>query len=364
MITRPFYTKVSVVIACSALLMACNKEPEMQNDGKPTYTIPTAYNFDNVDYSGQLTRIAMLDEMVAYLETGNTKGTVVDAVKLKNMYANAANPFSNVALNTSSKQLRDKTFTTDQALIESYFDSIALASKSKTAGSNGVAGVVTGPSGKKYLCSAKGIDYAELIEKGIMGAVFYYQAISYYLENIATKDNTTVTAGKGTEMEHNWDEAFGYFSVSIDFPTNTANKYWGKYCNTNDAVLSINKTMMDALIKGRAAITNKDNTARDEAKKAVAETWEKVAAASAIHYINKAKANFADDPLRNHTLSETLGFVRALNYNLNKKISAAQITEINGYIGDNLYNVTIANLDKARDVLSAVYGFDTVKTIL
>jgi len=360
------FNKISLIIICCIILFSCKKDPEIEgiktNDRK--YTVPVTYNFENVDYSGQLTRIAMLDAIIKYLETGSILGTVLDAAKIKNMYANSGSPFGVADLNTSGKQLKDKTFTTDQTLMESYFDSIALASQSKTVGSNGIAGVVTSSTGKQYLCSGNGIDYAELTEKGIMGAVFYYQAVSYYLENIATKDNTTVTQGKGTEMEHNWDEAFGYFSVPKDFPTNNNVGYWGKYCNTNDAVLGINKTMMDALIKGRAAITNKDNATRDEAKKVVSETWEKVVAATAIHYINRAKANFADDALRNHTLSETLGFIQSLNYNLNKKISAAQITEVKGYIGDNLYNVTTANLDKARDVLSTIYGFDAVKTIL
>jgi len=356
-------TKITAVVALSVLFFSCKPEEPKPKDEKK-YTVPTTYNFDNVDFSGQTTRISMLDEIIEYLELANTQGTALDASKIKSMYANSGNPFSTADLNNSGKQLKDKTFITDQSLIESYFDSIVLASQSTTAGSNGTAGVVTSPSGKKYLLSANGIDYAELTEKGIMGAVFYYQAVSYYLENIATKDNSTATAGKGTDMEHNWDEAFGYFSVPKDFPTAVATAYWGKYCNTNNAVLGINKTIMDAFLKGRAAILNKDYVARDEAKRVVTETWEKVAAATAIHYINRAKANFADDALRNHTLSETLGFIQALNYNVNKKITAAQITEIKNYIGNNLYNVTTANLDKARDVLSSVYGFEAVKTTL
>jgi hypothetical protein len=74
-----------------------------------------------------------------------------------------------------------------------------------------VAGVVTTKDGaKSYLLSPAGIDYAELVEKSIMGATFYFQATGVYLSEEKTGDavdNTTVKSGEGTPMEHHWDEA-------------------------------------------------------------------------------------------------------------------------------------------------------------
>lgn len=333
----------------------------------PAYTVPTAYNFTNVNYTGQTQRIAMMDEISTYMKTGNTAGTVLDAQLMKDMYANTGSPFSDSILNTSGKQLKNKTFSLDQSMFEGFFDSLALASQSTVIGTNGSAGVVVSSSdpAKKYLCSANGIEYNQLVTKGLMGAVFYYQATSYYLENIATDDNVTVTTGEGTAMEHHWDEAFGYFGVPADFPiTLTGLKYWGSYSNQRNAVLGTNATIMNAWLKGRAAIANSDYTARDEAKTTIRDNWEKVCAASAIHYINAAKTHLTDDAVRNHELSECLGFIMSLKYSTVKKITDTQLAQVQSYIGTNLYNVTTANLDMAKDLLSTVYGLDSVKDTL
>ena len=330
------------------------------------YTVPVTYNFSNVNYSGQTVRIGMLDELTTYMKTANTAGVVLDLQKLKNMYENAGNPFSDSGLNTSGKQLKNKTFLADQGIIESYFDSIVANSQSTTAASNGVAGVVTSnDNSKKYLVSANGIEYNQLITKRLMGAVLFYQASSVYLNNLASDDNTTVNTGNGTDMEHHWDEAFGYFGVPVDFPTNTTGvRYWGSYTNQRNAVLNTNATLMNAFLKGRSAISNQDYTNRDEAVATIRAEWEKISAATAIHYLNEAKTNLSDDAIRSHVLSECLGFVYSLKYNVAKKITDAQITEVLGYIGDNLYNVSSSNLDKAKDLLSSVYGLDSVENSL
>lgn len=366
--------KITYSILLSALILtvtSCKKdevpEPTPNPNPGPTYTVPTTYSFSNVNYSGQTTRLMMLDELSLYMKTANTSGTALDAQKMKNMYANSNNPFGIAALDTSGKQLRNKTYSLDQAVFDAYFDTLAQASQSILPGSNGVAGVVVSTSdpSKKYLFNENGIEHIQIIEKGLMGAVFYYQAASYYLENIASADNNTVVTGEGTKMEHNWDEAFGYFGVPVDFPANkTGLKYWGKYSNSRDALLSTNATIMNAFLKGRAAISNKDYTSRDAAKATIKDTWEKVCAATAISYINSAKTNITDDALRNHALSECIGFVRSLKYNVSRKITDAQIQEVLNYIGNNLYNVTPTNLDNAKNLLSTIYGLDGVKNSL
>jgi len=75
-----------------------------------TYDVPTTYNFDSVDYSGQTARLDMLGELSVEMKKGNTKGTPVSAVLLKNMYANVGSPFVKDSLNTSGKKLKDKHF--------------------------------------------------------------------------------------------------------------------------------------------------------------------------------------------------------------------------------------------------------------
>jgi hypothetical protein len=361
------FLKISIVASVLLLSVAsCKKEetPEPTTPIPTGYTIPTTYNFTNANYLGQTQRIAMMDALSTYMKTGNTSGTTVDAIVMKNMFSNTGNPFADNTLNASGKQLKSKTYALDQALFESYFDSLALNSQSTVAGTNGVAGVVVSPNDatKKYLCSATGIEYNQLITKGLMGATFYYQATSVYLENISTADNATIVSGQGTAMEHNWDEVFGYFGVPTDFPTTlTGLKYWGSYSNQRNGVLASNATLMTALLKGRAAISNQDYTTRDAMVTEIRNAWEKIAVGSAIHYINAAKDNLTDDALRNHALSECLGFVMSLKYNISKTISDTQLDQVKAYLGNNFYTVSINNLDNAKNLLSTIYNLDAVK---
>lgn len=354
--------------AVLALVMtACKKVDVNSGGGNP---LPSTYDFENVNYSGQLSRIAMLEEMATYMKTGNTTGTILDANQLKNMFSNTGSPFLNPDLNTSGKQLKNKCFLLDQSVFEAYMDSIALASQSSVAGSNGVAGVVTSSSApsKKYLCGANGVEYTQVIEKGLMGAVFYYQACETYLSESGigmSVDNTIVVPGEGTAMQHHWDEAFGYFTAPVDFPQNTTGlKYWAKYSHTVNPHLNVNKTMMDEFKRGRMAINNNQHAIKDLSAEKIKATWDKIVAATAIHYMNEALHNLSDDAVRNHSLSECMGFVMGLKYNSTRKISLTDINQVLGLIGNNLYNVTAVNLNQAKTILSDVYDLDAVKDAL
>jgi Domain of unknown function (DUF4856) len=307
----------------------------------------------------------MLAEMSTYMETGTTIGQVVDAVKLKEMFANENNPFTF----TSTKQLKDKCFLADQTLIEQWMDSLGVASQSTVVGSHGVAGVVTSDDGsEQFLLSANGFDYVEMIEKGLMGAVFYYQATGVYLAESgigAGVDNVTVTDGEGTTMQHHWDEAFGYFGVPTNFPSNTTGaRFWGKYCNEVNAALACNKAMMDAFLLGRAAIDNDDQETKTSQVQIVRETWDKIVAGMVIHELNEAKTHLSDDALRNHEVSEAIAFLRALKYNPVKKISDDQLQSLIDSFGTDLYLVTLSTIDAARSSLAGIYGLESVKDLL
>lgn len=358
--------QASMKIAAMALLFAAvtsckEKEPEPAKGG---YTVPSTYNFTNVNYSGQTQRLIMLDSMTNYMKVVNN-GVTIDATVLKNMFANNGNPFKNSDLDASGKQLKNKTYSMDQAYFDALFDSIAVNSQAgNVIGSKGVAGLVaskTSPS-KKYLFNAKGVEYAQVIRKQLMGAVFYYQAIETYLAKISSDDNTTVTAGTGTVMEHSCDEAFGYFGVPVDFPTNLNNlKYWGSYSNQVNGAIGSNAAMMNAFLKLRAAISNKDYTTRDEQIIVIRTEWEKMVAASAILELTEAKEAFADDAVRNHYLSEGIGFIYSLKYNSYRKISQAQIDAAVAALGDNLYDISTAKIDNAINIINGIYGFNLSK---
>ncbi|AKQ45331.1 hypothetical protein TH63_06280 [Rufibacter radiotolerans] len=351
-------------LAVCALFSSCSDDKE----DEVSYTIPTTYNFQNVNYSGQTARLAMLTELNTYVRTGNT-GAILDAQKMKNMYANTNAPFADAALNTSGKQLKDKTILSAQTVIENYFNVAAGASLSAgTPALNGKAGLLTTAENSKYLVDANGVEPGQVIQKGLMGAVFYFQAVESYLTPSKTGpsvDNVTVTPGEGTTLEHHFDEAFGYFGAPIDFPTNvTGLKFWANYSNQVNPSLGSNKTMMDAFLKGRAAISAKDAKGKDAAIATLRTEWERIVAASAILELNAAKANIADQAKKSHYLSEALGFIMSLKYKTDRKISDAQYNEVMTKIGTNFYNTTAADITAAVNVISTAYGMDNIKSQL
>lgn len=357
----------TLFILLSLCFVACD---DNDDDNTPTVATPETYNFDPMDFSGQTARLDMLAEMTAYMKTGNTSGTVLDEATLLNMYRNENAPFVDAGLNTTTKQLKDKTFELEQNQIEEYISKIAQASQSTTPGSNGVAGVVTSNSGEKsYLLDENGIEYTQLIEKGLMGACFYFQMTSVYLSDDklgALVDNEIVVEGKGTDMQHHWDEAFGYWGTDTDFfmNENATARFIGKYSNSRNAVLNTNETIMNAFIDGRVAIAEKDLTKRDEQIDIIRAEVEKVFAGTGIHYLNSAIADITDDALRCHVLSEAVAFIDGLRYNEAKIISSSQIDEILNILGTNFYDISIEDINAAKNQLSSIYGLDNVKDIL
>ncbi|WP_161889298.1 DUF4856 domain-containing protein [Pontibacter russatus] len=355
-------TFTMAVAACVAFT-SCSDDSEEN----PSYNLPETYSFENADYSGQTTRIAMLAELSDYIKTGNT-GSELNAQKMKDMYANANTPFSDAALNeATTKQLKNKTILTAQPVFEALFDAVAIASQRGGApASEGTAGLLTSADGSRtYLVDANGVEYGQVIQKGLMGAVFYNQAVEGYLteEKIgAAVDNTTVTPGEGTTMEHHWDEAFGYFGAPKDFPANTEDaKYWANYSNQVDAALGSNKAIMDAFIKGRAAISAKDMAGKDAAAATVRAEWERLVAAAAIHELNAAQNSLADQARKSHYLSEAIGFIMGLQYKSDRKLSDAQFQEVTDAIGDNLYQTTGDDIAAAINILSTAYSMDSIK---
>jgi len=368
--------KISIFLALVAIttFCACKKDKKDPDPVDPTptptpsYTVPTTYTFANASFSTSTQRIAMLGELTAYIRSTHTYTSAtqptISAQKMKDMFMNAANQFTDAALNSSGVQLKDQCSSTLNfaTTIESEFADAepasitAAASPTTTTASNGTRGKLVGSS-RAILVNANGFEYKELAEKGIMGALFYYQAMNI-MANIASYDNSTLSNGS-TAQEKKWDEAFGYFGVPVSFPQSTVGlKNWGSYCNSVNSAIQSNTTIMTAFLKGRAAISAKDDAARNAAKSVVMSTWEKVGAAKCISYMKGAKLNVADASTSFHNLSEGYGFIVAFKYNPNKSISDADISYLLNEFGTSLYGMTTANMDNVMAKLEAVFGLD------
>lgn len=383
------FTKSLSILAISLTLFSCNKDDDQDPintpDPDPSYTIPATYTFTDtegnstVNFEGQEDRHIQLTELSAKMKTANTAGTSVNAEDLIAMFANTGgNGNGNFSI-TSSKQLRDKcavSFSDAEVIreeFESYMEALATISATTTQGVNsgaqGTAGTIADNGSGPYLVSATGMEYNQIITKGLMGAVFYDQIVNGYLSpekignSVNNSDPVDPENGKYyTQMEHHWDEAFGYFTTSENFPDEINDSFWGKYSNTVDPHINSNEKLMNAFLKGRAAISNGDLTTKDEMAAIIKSTMEQVVAAAGIHYINSGISNLASDAKRNHSLSEGIGFIKSLRFGADVSLEdQAAITEALNLIGDDLYEVDSNSLTEAKNILSNAYGLNDVK---
>ncbi|MDE0870222.1 MAG: DUF4856 domain-containing protein [Candidatus Poseidoniaceae archaeon] len=383
---------LSLVAVCGLLtLVSCNREgctdslatnyddKADSDDGTCDYAVvaPDEYAFfDNegnltVSIDGQKQRQYMLSEMTSYMKSANTPGVAIDGSVLLSMYANDGytwNDVENLVMTGSSKQLRSKTAGGDDTIIsmfEGFMTDLAAASATTVAdvtdGGAGTTGVVlsTTNASKQYLQNGQGQEWTQLIEKGLMGACFYYNISSVYLAPAKMDvDNEAIVEGKFyTTMEHHFDEAFGYFTMSADYPTTGTDKFWAKYAfELETSELQSASKLSAAFRLGRAAIVADDMTVRDQQIEVIREELELVAGGTAIHYLNGAIENFGDDALRNHELSEAKAFIMALPYGANTSVDLSASNTILSNLGDDFYNVTTGSITDARDAVAAALG--------
>ncbi|MFK7786140.1 MAG: DUF4856 domain-containing protein [Crocinitomicaceae bacterium] len=332
-----------------------------------SYTIPTTYAFmdasgnPTVSYSGQTERLDQLSEMVVLMKSGTTN--TVDAQVLKDMFSNENGDGNGNFSFTSTKQLKDKCFSVDQGMFETFMDDLAAASLDHAStAADGQAGTLSSGS-STYLFDANGVEQVQLIEKGLMGAVFLNQALNVYFgSGKMDVDNTNAVDAAGgkyyTTMEHHFDEAFGYFGVDVDFPTNVPDRFWGKYCNNQDATLNCNADMMNCFLKGRAAITGKELADRDAAIQEIRTEWEEISAYQAMTYLDDAIAYFGTDNAKFlHVLSEAWAFAWNLRYAPveTRKMTVAEHDTLMAMFPANFWSVSIADLNNIKNTIDAKY---------
>ncbi|MGH1338639.1 MAG: DUF4856 domain-containing protein [Aureispira sp.] len=362
-----------------ALLTAVLSFTACQKTDDNNYSVPTTYNFENVFYEGQTSRILMLDDLAIYAKSASAPNhPQLSAVSMEAMYENNTsngNPFTNPVLAGATKQIKDKVETSMQSAFVDYMVALETASQhTHMTASPGQAGIATDNNGNTYLLNTNGVELAQIIEKGLATACMYHQSSVVYLG--ATKmnvDNKAIIDGKGTNMEHHWDEAFGYFGAPEDFPANTSSlNLWAKYSNKVSPSIGSNTTIMNAFLRGRAAISADDYDVRDEMILAVRKEWETVLAAVAISYFNDAKRAGNDKAACYHYLSEAYIFTKGIQYGFNPKIASTDLNSILENLAGsadpltaNFYNITGAKINSAINALAATYTeLESVKASL
>jgi len=362
------------------VLTGCDDSSVGMDDGEETIEAPETYTFtrngeSSVSYSGQTDRLNMVAEMKSYLGQGDDGEEISEDVLLA-MFTNEGGDGGGNFSFTSDRQLRNKTFAPDldENMFEDFFAEAAAASQNGAQGitaTNGTAGLLERGSGSTILVDENGREFTQLVEKGLMGAVFYNQIFNVYLtddrigpdvENDELEDGENYTA-----MEHHWDEAFGYTAAPVDFAsgwsedTDGSLSYWANYSNTVDQQLEgTNDAMMDAFINGRTAIVNDDTEAKNEARDALYEELELITAGTAVHYINSTLSalDAGEQGDAFHALSEAWAFVNAIKYSPRRNLSIEEIETIRDEqfgTNRNFWNVTPASLNEAKATLVEAY---------
>ncbi|WP_345209655.1 DUF4856 domain-containing protein [Mucilaginibacter gynuensis] len=363
------YFKLPLCVLASALVMtSCSKDDSNDIETIAPYTVPTTYNFADANYASSTQRVKMALELNSYL--GSALTTTITTEKANDYFNNTNNPFTTDAtLNTSGVKLADKT--ADATTFTGYFtQQAANSTKNTVEATNGTAGYVIKGTAKR-LVSATGLEYNQAVAKGMMGALFFKEALNI-LAAVPNDNNTTVTNGT-TAMQRHWDEAFGYLSVPVDYdPERTyANTdairplLWGGYLAERGKGIEAGKVIFNAFLKGRAAIGAKDYAVVKEQITIIQNKWEQLVAAAALAYVTipTNAVSVGDLPTQFHALSEAYGFISCFKYRpASSKLSAADFQKLTATINTNFYTLVneagFTKLVEAQTLLKTVYGLN------
>ncbi len=379
------YTRLkfkTLIIASAVIfgLTACDKE-EKKVESDVSLNTPKNYEFSrngasSVSYTGQTNRLNQIGEIKNKLKTADA-GAQINSADLLAMFANTGGNGNGNFSFTSTNQLENKTFAPDVVYFQNLLTEAANASVNGAANitaTDGQAGLLTRADNKTILVNDSGYVFTQIFEKGLMGAVLFYQITNVYTtdDKIGNQvDNTNLVSGENyTAMEHYLDEAFGYYGAPQDFTENYNGsgiaKYWAEYSEEINANTNAIEKIMNAFKNTRQAIVEKKYDLKDEYAKDINQELEKFIASAAIHYINTALAASTDGDIMKD-LSEMFGFVRALRFT-NPKYGKYTLNQVDAliatHIGTNFWKVTPLGLNNLKTELSNQYELNAVKDIL
>ncbi len=323
-----------------------------------------------VDLSNGNTRYRMFQALNYYLGAAVRDSKTLDSILMKNLFSNTGSPFTDIpslkitgaGLNASGLQLRDLVASsmpseaeTARKRIEGLFGEMArLSAFFADTAKKGKPGKIG-----TYLADAKGIEVAQIIQKSLIGALQLDYMGNVLLNTGLDADNQTIVAGKKyTQLEQNWDEAYGFLTLnpvyllgSTDAVRGTPESFLGSY------IWEYNKgeyaKIYPAFLKGRAAIANNDIAEAKSQAAFIRTAMEKAIASAAVGYLNKWKSG-STDAARIHAMGEGLGFIYSLRY---CKLNGASASFSDGLLND-LVNSTDGYWDltsgKINDAVTAI----------
>lgn len=264
------------LITAAGMLTACGSD----SDGEAPINYPSTYAFDSkvvdgessVKFTGQAARQLLISELKKAADE-DYEATVTQA-ELEGIYATGTSYLSGRDIYTASANTdttavpvsAEANFTLVQADYADVFDgadSKKLSNKTAGCDNDLSAGQfigwnvttlvdcgdndttvdfqdapyslmlewIAGVAAEGQVNATLGLDYQQLFQKFLLGAVAYSQAAEDYIkptkgllkQNSAADNAAEVESGAEanldtyTSLEHQWDEGFGYFGASLDY---------------------------------------------------------------------------------------------------------------------------------------------------
>ncbi len=341
----------SMLISLAIFAFSCDSDND-EGSSTPTIVAPDSYEFtrdgvSSVSFSGQTTRLNQAEELYSALNSSSATESGLDL--MFNGDGNGSAGFADESLNGTSKIIGSKTSSSTlagSATTKARFDAMItdfatnVVPNWNTDASAGTAGAISTPDGAStYHLNAMGQEIDQLFFKGLIGAFTLDQIVNNYIHpnqldsgsRIDDNDNDVLSGDNNyTDMEHKWDEGFGYLyglegdnlSAAGSSPSGNGSllmKYFKKVNDEGGYEPGIGQVVYDAFIMGRTAIVNKNYELRDQQAAIIKVELSKVIGYYAIHYMNDyvAKLEAGNVAKAHHSLSEAWGFLLSLQFTNN-----------------------------------------------
>ena len=342
----------SMLLSLAIFVFSCDSDDDNDNQGSNTIVAPSSYEFtrdgaSTVSFGGQTTRLTQAEELYSALNSNESTASGLDL--MFNGDGNGSAGFADESLNGTSKIIGSKTSASTlagSAATKQRFDDMISDYAANVVpnwnqdASAGVPGAISTPDGgSTYHLNAAGQELDQLFFKGLIGALTLDQIVNNYIHpnqldsgsRIDDNDNDVLSGDNNyTDMEHKWDEGFGYlYGLEGDNLANAGAspsgngsllmKYFKKVDEEGGYEPGIGQVVYDAFIMGRTAIVNKDYELRDQQAAIIKVELSKVIGYYAIHYMNDyvAKLEAGNVAKAHHSLSEAWGFLLSLSFTNN-----------------------------------------------
>jgi len=316
MMTKYFY-RFATLLAFSIVVASCGKEDERQE-----LVVPTTYNSPNfmTNASVQIAIGNQLKSITDEAKKGRVTGITVSKNTLQGLFAEGNPSLKNAAAAYYAGKLEGTN---------GWFDELSKASGGTytpalpTTGSGGTYG--------GYLFDENGLEYEQMIEKGLFGAVLYKQLSELFA---------------GAVTANTVDKAIAIIGANPTFPSSNdatkhtqPDKFMATYVarrDKNDGNGFYSKLKYNFL-KLQAAINAGDDYEQEkrDAMADIKSIIEKVNAATIINYCYAVTASLsatnptdAQKASALHAYGECVGFAHGWRTLTDKKISDTQIDEL------------------------------------